>query len=116
MGLTIAAVKYGKEFDHFKIGYFGFKDMREEIAPLVGYEYREGDNPFAVQLYCTNEKDFLTRFFSHSDCDGKIMQADLKKLYGEFKQIELKQEQDNFKEFLAFLKLSVNQKWHWEFY
>lgn len=114
MGLTIAAVKYGKEFDHFKIGYLDFKDMREEIAPLVGYEYREGDNPFSIKLYCTKEKDFLTRFFSHSDCDGKIMQADLKKLYEEFKQIELKQ--DSFKEFLAFLKLSVNQKWHWEFY
>ena len=30
MGLTIAAVKYGKEFDHFKIGYLDFKELMQK--------------------------------------------------------------------------------------
>lgn len=124
MGLTIISVKYGKEIDSLDVGYGGFDLMREQLAPKVGYQYRHGKELFSLMLHydSKNEKDFLIRFFLHPDCDGKIMQADLKRLYKEFKNIEFGKESDgkNFKrtfdKFLPFLKNTVDQNAHWEFY
>lgn len=124
MGLTICSMKYGKEINSLNVGYGGFDLMREQLAPKVGYEYRHGTDPFDLTLHYENEneKDFLTRFFLHSDCDGKIMQPDLKRLYKEFNNIEFGKEFDglNFKrtfdKFLPFLKETIDQNAHWEFY
>lgn len=124
MGLTIASVKYGKELDSLDVFYGGFYFLREQLALRTGYEYRRGPGLFDLTLHWEkeNEKDFLTRFYLHSDCDGKIMQSDLKHLYEEFKDIKFEKGPDelNFKRaydsFMPFLKETVDQKAHWEFY
>jgi len=74
MGLSMNSVKYGKELDYIMIGYGSFYWMRRELAKMVGYEYY-GKNPFELRLRWDerNEKDELTRFFLHSDCDGNMM-------------------------------------------
>jgi hypothetical protein len=126
MGLFLAAKKYGKELDYINIGYGGFYCMRMELAKMVGYEYYYGKNPwtdFRLRWDDEHEKDELTRFFLHSDCDGKIMQSDLKKLYEDFKDLNFNDKKFDgktakvcFEEFLPFLKRTVESNAHIEFY
>ena len=119
------AVKYGKLLDSIDVGYASFTFMRKELAPMVGYEYHAGKSLWDDWiLHCDdeNEKDELTRFFLHSDCDGKILQSDLKKLYQDFKDLNFNDkrlEESNakiaFEKFLPFLKSTVEANAHLEF-
>jgi len=125
MGLTMYAIKYGEDLDYLDIGYSGFYWMRIELAKMTGYEYYYGKNPWTdFRLRCDDEheKDELTRFFLHSDCDGKIMQSDLKKLYQDFKDLNFNDKKFDgktaklcFEKFLPFLKRTVEQNAHLEF-
>jgi len=123
MGLTINAVKYGKELDYIDMGYGSFYWMRFELAKMVGYEYY-GENPFELRLRWDEqkEKEELTRFFLHPDSDGKIIQSDLKKLYQDFKDLNFndkkfdgKTAKSAFEKFLPFLKRTVESNAHLEF-
>ena len=107
----------------FKIGYGGFANLRDNLAPVFDFHYKYDDPLKPMLNYPADLKDeetVLLDFFLHSDCDGTFSES---QVAGLAKQFELAKDSlrkltvkdTQLKEFIKFTMLSANKKLSWEF-